>query len=509
MGETLCKDGGLDALNNEMDLLAVLLNVLEREQGMIDKEDEDCLTGEQDDKLMRMAEDIVESAWAKNNEADAGNGGCLFRLHSEGMRGILERCRDEKNPHLTKRVILTLCRKCAPRTIPAQWLTNSFEALNTNGEETGIIVLPKVDGPQTVRRVKTQDGEERELVRKTAHEWWDQLNGEMRGFYYVREEELRGYCVKNIVYDPGVDARRKNSIRVGAAPLWSGEVAELLSWRTVVEKDNHGIDIGLFDQVQLVDAQRMNRTVHDSYLTACENGVNILVYPEMCGSAELYEVAEDGYNPMLAALNEETQGAGELSLIIAPSRWENNSNRVHIYNRQGKLLMCQHKMHRFCLKNQWKERLENQPKEIGLLHIPGWGRMATMICIDALYPQQRDVLVRNLRADMLMIPSFSFGSTNFESMLSSGIEFGCTAVWLNCCAAAQKGQQSTTDFYVGAACGPSLSDGGPQGVRMQANCKGVCCNGCLFVLDIPLNCAGELPHRDAGIICRHVWKDSG
>lgn len=70
---------------------------------------------------------------------------------------------------------------------------------------------------------------------------------------------------------------------------------------------------------------------------------------------------------------------------------------------------------------------------IHLIHCEGIGRMAIMICKDAIDRDYLFNLINELKVTLLFVPSFSTGFYDFQTNLNLCRLFDCTAVWINCC----------------------------------------------------------------------------
>lgn len=373
------------------------------------------------------------------------------------------------------------------------------------------MILPRVQGPQTIQKIIGEDGSPEGLGRPrlTATTWSDPLNAKLNNFFYVTKDALQGYELENTICEFLLDEAQLETVRIGITPLCSGPIRDTFSYDDNVDgTDASGNECKYSDFIQVKNPDEMNDAFAACYETANENGVGILIGPEMCGTFSMYDEDEQGYNPYFRHLNQMTHGAGTLNLILAPSYWNDQKNKANFYNRPGKKVGEQYKQHRYRFHGKHgdsMENLRNTPKKVCLIHIPGWGRLAVLICIDFLYPAYRKLMAEALQADFLLCPSFSPGSVNFEEALPSVREFGTYTVWINCCSARGTAPGTAPD-YVGAVCTPTVSSQSPI-VRLKPDCGGICREGCLFIVDIPLNCAGETIHEDKEVKWRHTWKN--
>lgn len=226
--------------------------------------------------------------------------------------------------------------------------------------------------------------------------------------------------------------------------------------------------------------------------------------PEMLGVDRLYQEDSCQFNPEIRMLSRVVASDKVPQLIIAPSMWKENRNYVNVYTASGRKLCTQYKQHRYSFPGkdgQCKEDLRGGPKEICLIHVPGWGRVVILICIDFLCADYRNLLVSKLKADLLLCPSFSPGEYNFLQSLDAASEYGAYAVWLNTCSALTKSPTEAPEI-IGAACTPTVSSES-RIRRFHPQCGGNCKSGCLFTVTLPLNCMGSSSYEGLHATVQH------
>lgn len=384
----------------------------------------------------------------------------------------------------------------------------SFESCNSNSDETGICILPKVRGPKTTHLLASGEMQEEERrTRKNAHTWSDSLN-ELNNFYYLTQEERKGYRVYNYVCDPMLGAPVKE-LKIGLSPVMNQPLEAVFEYDdNVMEKDGQGHEFQHFEVLGIKPQEEIQTRVEASIKAAAKEQVDLLMLPEMFGTDALYELDEYGFNPLLRRACKQFPGDMP-KLIVAPSRWHANQNYVHVYDSSGRRLCEQYKQHRYVFhgKNgKCREHLIDPPKQISLIHVPGWGRIAIAICMDFLHPEYLDFLVTKLKADILLCPSYSSGEYNFLQSVDAYSKYGTYAVWLNSCSALQRGgaeAPATVPQIVGAASAPVVSSQS-RICRLVPACTGACRAGCLFVVTLPLDCAGVSAYEGTGVQVRHV-----
>lgn len=368
----------------------------------------------------------------------------------------------------------------------------TFSSLNSNVEKTGIVLLPKVEGLKTEHTFENGDTRK----RKTAEEWALDYNGSLNHFYYVRAVNLEGYELRNIYYDAFATDTLPEELVVAAAPLCGGE-EHAIGWEESEETSEEGLEVRYLDRFYVKDPEKIGKAMERACDLAVDHGAHLLVGPEMLGTEDLYSLEKDRYNSFFYRWNMKQSPnmsrASSLKLICAPSNWANNSNVVHIYRPDGKILGKQFKQTPFRTKTPAaEEKLIKPPREIFILHIPYIGRVMFPVCVDFLNPGYRELLVRELKASLLICPSYTSGLAEFENAIGSLAEYGCSLVWINCCTA------WSGAGYAGAVSAPAVPvTHGRQ--RFELQCDKKCEAGCIFLAKIPMNLAGELPRLDRSV----------
>ena len=486
---------------NLFNLLAGLIKLLNTFPSV---DDPDELLEEHEDKLEKEVQEYLTASGIFTYAAQ-------FRLPSDVYEDIINWCTENRNFYLIQIILCKLDMQLPNHIWVDSKKGHPFRCLNDNEDETGILILPHVKGPQTIHKMADRQDPETiiERGRVNATKWDKPLNARLRNFYFVEKEELDGFDLENVIYEGILNERQLRSLKIAVTPLCSKPIPEVLNYDdNVVEKDASGNPRRFLDFIQVINPSEIEADFAKCYEVACKNDVDILIAPEMFGTTAMYGEDEMGYNHYFRQLGREFNGEGSLGLILAPSYWNKNQNKANFYTRSGKKIGEQYKQHRYGFHGKHgpcKENLKNIPKKICLIHIPNWGRLAILICVDFLHAAYRQLIVSALQADFLLCPSFSPGNGNFEKALPAQMEFDCYAIWINCCTASRPNSRSPMPDYVGGICAPTVSSRSPI-VRLTPTCQGTCRKGCLFVAELPLNCAGESIHEDAEIKCYHIWE---
>lgn len=366
--------------------------------------------------------------------------------------------------------------------------------LNSNVDETGIILLPKV---KCEWERKHQSG----------------LRSLVDSYTFVRKQDLGEYIVKNYLFNQSAAELLKNEnyIRVAVSPLTDANILQVDRY----ERE----DVKLFaikDIEQDETGQEMlKRKVLGDIRWATELGADILVYPEMLGTGQIVKEA------LKEIAEEEMQNRRPPFLVLLPTVWKadrtgmqdrwqegNNTNVLYVAMTQDildgasfKAAIAQQKQNPYLdSEGGQKGRLEDikSDKVIHVLHLPGLGRVVFPICADLINEEYRNKLFQILGANLILCPSFSKGVDEFIQIAARGNEADCRVIWCNSCAVRHLYQyDSTRQFEVGDICCAGISGMARDYYPIKPNpvCNRECKKYCLFYIDVPMK--NRLPKAQA------------
>ena len=367
-----------------------------------------------------------------------------------------------------------------------------FESLNTNVDDTGIILIPRVPAkPQTFQVKNNETPEDKKY--KNSNYWYDNLNEHFHNIIYVVKEKLGGYRIHNAVINLFKD-RKKDKIIIGLTPGCNDSLDELMKLRELRDEKN---SLQSFEVESYNNPKRLDEKYLKSLVAAKGHDVDILIGAEMLGTHDLCDADEIGYNKRFIDTSREGP-----KLIVTPSVWSDGNNYFSVFLNSGRLVGHQYKQHGFEYAHdgqRFEEALRNIPKEILLPHIPGFGRMAFLICVDFLVTEYRDMLVRLLKLDFMFCPSYSDGVYQFADCACAVRGFGTRFVWINSCSALRK--YSKVPSYVGLVSTPlkDIDNIELAAQKIAPKCNGECFDGCLFTVTIQLESKDGIPCNDVKI----------
>ena len=292
--------------------------------------------------------------------------------------------------------------------------------LNTNRETTGIGILPRTSCVW-------------ERKHRLSHSY-NRLDNFLFNMLMLQNSILgelidKHYFLKNDVF-PDFAVRKKIKIAVSPLRMERG-----------FSVDDYEKDMVQYFKINYKSESfsEENQAVWQKILTASENKSDIIVFPEMLGNPEM----KDYISAKLNALTEEEQ-MNMPSLIFLPSFWNNYQNTVTILDNRGSVICSQTKQNPFRLERPETCFLEGIKRNmvVNILHHEGIGRVAVLICKDFITTKYMEQLMRCFKLTLIIVPSFSTGSYDFRQSFDLCAHDDCNVVWINTCAAFQRGKES-------------------------------------------------------------------
>ena len=256
------------------------------------------------------------------------------------------------------------------------------------------------------------------------------LRDHLKNLYFINLKDIpKGFVVNNYFVSQKLflNAKYRHELRVGVAPLTNKNVfpPEMLDFSI-------GERICTFSVRGVSYAEELLQNVESIINLAICKEVDILVFPEMLGTKEInkcisnYVDKVDKYLP---------------SIIVAPSVWKNHSNVATVFlGSDSSDAVNQFKNFKFPLDFQGNTYIEdlkfdNNGNHINLFHCEGIGVFVIAICKDLLIKEHIDFLIETLKTTLIISPSFSKGEYPFELTLQQGLQYDCSIIWINSCAA--------------------------------------------------------------------------
>ena len=466
------------------------------------------LTDEAEDTLTLIAGSMISKA-INSNLILAGDKKCVA---SKDYADIIKVCDMLNSYHFCRAVICCLDSLIDNDSLIEQYSfsnysngigEHTFESLNDNSELTDVIIIPRVKSiPNTIsidsnsdKSEKSEKSEKSDTSDKKTRDdnsWYDSINTHLNNIICIDRDKLRGYKIKNAIvsfFDSKdskdineKDKKEIQKITMGFSPISNKELNELVKIKEFYDRAKVQ---NLFDIEMYYSPDELTEKYLNGFSEALEEGLDLYIGPELLGSQELSRTDKIGYNEHFRNKNDNTKGP---YLVVTPSYWNEGKNYISVFYKNGKLIGRQYKQNRFERKTDEKryyENLTDTPREILLIHIPGLGRLVFPICIDLLTTEYRDIMIRELKADYLICPSYSDGTVQFLNESGSARSFGAKVLWLDSCSALRVHTDTPKIIgYVSVPVNKPEDVLQTQAFPIEPKCNGICSEKCMFKLSI-------------------------
>ena len=345
----------------------------------------------------------------------------------------------------------------------AEFQADDFSVvLNNNRETTGIGLLPRCSCVW-------------ERKHRLAHSY-----NRMDNFLFnmlLMENSILGELIDKhffIKKELFPDFAKKRSLKIAATPLRLERDFDVLPY------DENKVQYFKISYRE-TNFEEENQLVWQKIVTAAKNKSDIIVFPEMLGNPEMVGFV----TKKLKALSSEEVEAIP-SLIILPSFWENNRNTVTILDKFGNIICRQSKQNPFRVEQGGTGYLEGilSSLVVNIFHFEGIGRIAILICKDFLTTKYMEQLMRCFKLTLIIVPSFSTGSYDFRQSFDLCAHDDCNVVWINTCAALEKGKEANFENIGYVRKRISRNDDEAQMLSKMPICdgafKGKCSHDCIY-----------------------------
>lgn len=378
-------------------------------------------------------------------------------------------------------------------------IENGFGQLNSNVQETGMIILPDFIGLRTFLPAKemgdAQRQEEKTCSGKPANWMGGRSKLKFQNILFVEKGRLttrsgKTFEIKNHVLNQAHwQKRHGDQLVIAFSPVAFGNVLNVTEIDLPKKEKN---EPKRFIVDGLKNPELIHRKIEAAARTAGRYGADILMFPEMLGDEE---TAGTGFWKRIVRELDEADCLAP-KLILAPSWSHERTNETVVFDDTPERLFSQQKKYPFPYKGRMED-LSGSDHNIWVLHVPTVGRVLITICKDMLEPEYFPLLLEELEPSLVLAPSFSPRIKQFDLSEQLAAPFGSFVVWGNTCAAHyEQGSEFTTVGIVQKPFGKE-NDGK---CYMKRKCDGGCADspeGCLFLASITIN-------EEYTVSCEHV-----
>ena len=376
--------------------------------------------------------------------------------------------------------------------------TVGFKQLNSDKsvEETKYIILPDLG----------TFGDENKINRTTTN--FEKIY--LKGLIILTISDLctrkgESYEIRNILPEEASHYSRyplDGKLVIAVSPIsdrW------LLKDQPKIIANNYGTKEYLFECDGITDEEFIKSRIVSAYRESCSQGAHILLFPEMFGTEDLSNHADDVIK---------NHAGSDAPLIVMPSWWHDNMNTASVVDdalvtvyKQSKFNPFLYSPHSPKYQHNSREYLQNTERIIYIYHLPGIGRICICICKDFLMDSYRRMLSESLEASIILIPAFSPKIEHFTNCMDELKHAGSYGVFVNCCAArcsadSEQPSISKHDTVGAISITRALSDESDPPLRLlHPTCNGNCGGDktcCVFIIKIT---------TDGTVSIEHVHKD--
>lgn len=334
--------------------------------------------------------------------------------------------------------------------------------LNSNRELTGIGLLPRCSCIW-------------ERKRRLSH-YYNRMDNFLFNMLLMENSILGELIDKHFFLKKNLfpNFKEKNALKIAATPLRLERKFDVLPYD---ENKVQYFKIAYNES----DFSSDNELIWKKILDAAKNSSDIIVFPEMLGNPSMVAFVQEKIKGLV-----EEEKISLPSLIILPSYWEKNRNTVTILDKFGNIICKQSKQNPFRVEQNGTGYLEGilSSLVVNIFHFEGIGRMAILICKDFLTTKYMEQLMRCFKLTLIIVPSFSTGSYDFRQSSDLCAHDDCNVVWINTCAALEKGKEGNFENIGYIRKRVSRDDDEAQMLCKMPICssafKGECSHDCLY-----------------------------
>ncbi|MBQ6781704.1 MAG: hypothetical protein IJP62_10830 [Treponema sp.] len=334
--------------------------------------------------------------------------------------------------------------------------------LNTNRESVGIGLLPRCSCVW-------------ERKRRLSH-YYNRMDNFLFNMLLMENSILGELIDKHFFLKKELfaDFEKRRMLKVAVTPLRLEPKFSALSY----DKDKVQYFRIAYDEE---DFSEDNELIWQKILLSAHNKSDIIVFPEMLGNPDMISFVAQKIKSLPP---EEAENIP--SMIVLPSFWSKNYNTVTILDKFGNVICRQSKQNPFRMEKDGTGYLEGiySSLVVNIFHFEGIGRIAILICKDFLTTQYMEQLMRCFKLTLIIVPSFSTGSYDFRQSFDLCAHDDCSVVWINTCAALEKGKEANFENIGYVRKRISRTDDEAQMLCKMPICKGAfsgkCTHDCIY-----------------------------
>lgn len=397
---------------NVFDFLARGISIIYDKVDSAFFENYNAMTRKENTKLNHTIQEAVPCLFHHNEVIDISRELLENRSLLEQLDIFLDKCMQEENYMVLIRLFSKLDHALADRIqffrLKRIAEKDNINEMNCNVMTTKIQLLPRC---QCVWEHKSRDS-----ISSYS------INNYLTHCYYIPCEQIKPFKVMNIFYEDVFKRNNRKYVSIGVSPLFARATINL----EYIQENS----VNYFNVTGTTCTDEIIDSCLEQLKLEALRGVDISVFPEMLGSEALI----DALKTKLSLFPKDDEPPFP-SLILCPTWWHDNKNVCYVLNDRGEEILRQEKQFPFPFNEGDEQYKENilPDKTIHLIHCEGIGRIAIMICKDALNRDYLLKVLKELKATLIIVPAFSTGYHDFEEIMQLCRPYDCAAIWVNSC----------------------------------------------------------------------------
>lgn len=428
-----------------------------------------CVCTDEKNRIDGIIKENIPSLFEKDYQVHILTETDLTDEFYETLRGFIKTLAEEKDYFATVRLIQILDKAVQDllREMVKSFQDEEYSlVMNNNREQTGVGLLPRC-------------GCDWERKGRLAHHY-NRLDNFLFNLLLMENSILGELIDKHIFLKDHFFERydETKKLRIAATALKNSKDFSIAN---INHEGVNYFQILYDEEKEFVD----NELVWQKICDAADEQADIVVFPEMLGNRRMESFVSGRLEELPEAEREKMP-----SLIVLPSYWYKGKNTASVLDKYGNVLCRQNKQNPFrfeydgvgCLEGIYTSFMVN------IFHYEGIGRFAILICKDFLTTKYLEQLMRCFKLTLILVPSFSTGSYDFVQSFDLCAHDDCNVVWINTCAAMEKGKESNFEYVGYVRKRIARSDDESQKLCHMKSCEGLrngtCRRDCLYIEDI-------------------------
>lgn len=361
------------------------------------------------------------------------------------------------NKSTDEMIFLLYLLDCFVKSKTERFSTGEMISLNSNYQSTGVVLLPYFQCLWERKSRGQQHGFD--------------LNHCIHNTYFIQLSHLQNFSLQHFILEERTFINQINDhvLRIGISSLT--QLKTVCGIKKMLIGSNQYFTIS-----DIINKDKISELVLKTLEEAKKQKIDILVFPELTGNEQLSHQVKN-------ILENNNTNISYPPLIILPGFIENGENYAEIFINEGQHILKQYKQYPMIFDSHAEYIIPD--RHIYVLHSPTIGRICIAICKDFLTTEYLDILIDEIKAKMIIVPSFSTGSYDFERQLGRCESTDTDVIWVNSCSAKHLSQNPENNFRFTGVVTKNGKNSAKRDYLETSECQNRCCfDICLYISEI-------------------------